>query len=209
MFNNCRQYNEEGSLIYEDANKLEQVLNDKLRVIGPDPSVKPKKKKKRHPALLQKQKRLLETIKEYRDKNGRQLSTVFQKLPTKAEYPEYYEVIKSPIDLEKICNKQRNGTYESLDHIANDFMQMFDNACKFNEPDSQIYKDALILQRLLLQTKLTISSEDGIPDVACSVREILTSIFTSVYNHQDEEGRCYSDTMAELPEFDEVEGGQR
>lgn len=45
MFNNCRQYNEEGSLIYEDANKLEQVLNDKLRVMGPDPSLKPKKKK--------------------------------------------------------------------------------------------------------------------------------------------------------------------
>lgn len=110
------------------------------------------------------------------------------------------------MDLEKICNKQRNGTYESLDHIANDFMLMFDNACKFNEPDSQIYKDALILQRLLLQTKLKISSEDGSPDVACSVREILTSIFTSVYNHQDEEGRCFTDTFAELPEFDDMDG---
>ncbi|CAL8069132.1 unnamed protein product [Orchesella dallaii] len=209
MFNNCRQFNEEGSIIYDDANKLEQVLNDKLRVIGPDPSLKAKKKKKRNPALLQKQKKLLETVKEYRDKNGRHLSVIFQKLPSKAEYPQYYDVIKSPIDLEKICNKQRNGTYESMDHIANDFMQMFDNACKFNEPDSQIYKDALVLQRLLLQTKLTISSEDGTPDVPCAVREILTSIFTSVYNHHDEEGRCYSDTMAELPEFDEIESQKK
>jgi hypothetical protein len=30
MFNNCRQYNEEGSVIYEDANKLERQLSAAL-----------------------------------------------------------------------------------------------------------------------------------------------------------------------------------
>lgn len=44
MFNNCRAYNEEGSVIYEDANKLEKVLREKLRQLGPDPA-KPKMKK--------------------------------------------------------------------------------------------------------------------------------------------------------------------
>jgi hypothetical protein len=34
MFNNCRQYNEEGSMIYEDANKLEEVLTEKMREVG-------------------------------------------------------------------------------------------------------------------------------------------------------------------------------
>lgn len=34
MFNNCRQYNEEGSMIYEDANKLEDVLAEKMREMG-------------------------------------------------------------------------------------------------------------------------------------------------------------------------------
>jgi protein polybromo-1 len=34
MFNNCRQYNEEGSMIYEDANKLEEVLTEKMREMG-------------------------------------------------------------------------------------------------------------------------------------------------------------------------------
>lgn len=29
---------------------------------------------------------------------------------------------------------------------------MFDNACKYNEPDSQIYKDALTLQSLAHRT---------------------------------------------------------
>lgn len=42
MFNNCRQYNEEGSVIYEDANTLERVLLDKARDLG-IASVKQKK----------------------------------------------------------------------------------------------------------------------------------------------------------------------
>jgi len=31
MFNNCRTYNEESSLIYEDANNLERVLLEKVK----------------------------------------------------------------------------------------------------------------------------------------------------------------------------------
>jgi len=83
MFNNCRQYNEEGSSIYEDAIKLEKVLNEKLRHLGPDPS-KPKVKKKKNPMMLLKQKKLLDTVRDHKDKNGRQLSLIFQKLPSKA-----------------------------------------------------------------------------------------------------------------------------
>ena len=63
------------------------------------------------------------------------------------------------------------------------------------------------MQRLVLQTKLQLSEdEENVPDVAAAVQEILTTIFTAVYNHQDEEGRCYSDSMAELPEHDIVDG---
>lgn len=62
------------------------------------------------------------------------------------------------------------------------------------------------MQRLVLQTKLQLSEdEENVPDVTAAVQEILASIFTAVYNHQDEEGRCYSDSMAELPEHDVVD----
>lgn len=44
------------------------------------------------------------------------------------------------------------------------------------------------------------------PDVPSAVQELLTSLFTAVYNHQDEEGRCFSDSLAELPEHDEADG---
>ena len=39
----------------------------------------------------------------------------------------------------------------------------------------------------------------------CS-QELLTSLFIATYNHQDADGRCFSDSLAELPEHDEVEG---
>uniref|UniRef100_A0A146KQX2 Protein polybromo-1 n=1 Tax=Lygus hesperus TaxID=30085 RepID=A0A146KQX2_LYGHE len=84
---------------------------------------------------------------------------------------------------------------------------MFDNACKYNEPDSQIYKDALALQKVVMQTKLQLrQDEQSVPDVPSAVQELLMSLFISVYNHQDEEGRCFSDSMQELPEHDEVDG---
>lgn len=35
MFNNCKQYNEDNSQIYKDAVKLESVLMEKLKELGP------------------------------------------------------------------------------------------------------------------------------------------------------------------------------
>lgn len=61
-------------------------------------------------------------------------------LPIIQEYPDYYEVIKRPIDLDKISQKLKTNSYESVEDVAQDLILMFDNACKYNEPDSQIYK---------------------------------------------------------------------
>lgn len=42
--------------------------------------------------------------------------------------------------MEQISQKLKLAMYESLDDLVADFVLMFDNACKYNEPDSQIYK---------------------------------------------------------------------
>lgn len=42
MFANCRQFNEEGSMIYEDANRLEKAMNDKIRELCGGPVVEKK-----------------------------------------------------------------------------------------------------------------------------------------------------------------------
>lgn len=146
MFSNCRKFNEENSVIYKDANSLEKILNEKLKELGPigeqspkKPSVKTYKPRKKNP-IEPKLKALFETIKEFRDGKGRQLSLVFTKLPSRMDYPDYYEVIKKPIDMDKIGSKLKMGQYENLDDLVADLILMLDNACKFNEPDSQIYK---------------------------------------------------------------------
>ena len=56
------------------------------------------------------------------------------------EYPDYYTLIKKPIDMAKINSKLNSDQYTNLDDFLNDFYLMFDNACKYNEPDSQVYK---------------------------------------------------------------------
>ena len=56
------------------------------------------------------------------------------------EYPDYYEVIKRPIDMQRIQQKLLAGQFESVEDMVADFVLMFDNACKYNEPDSLIYK---------------------------------------------------------------------
>lgn len=49
-------------------------------------------------------------------------------------------MIKKPIDLEKIGQRVKASNYENLEELLADIVQMCDNACRYNEPDSQIYK---------------------------------------------------------------------
>ena len=104
---------------------------------------------------------------------------IFLRLPPRSEFPDYYEVIKNPIDFEIISSKLKQNRYNSMDECLGDFILMFDNACKYNEPDSQIYKDALTLKSLAHKTcrKLAEEDENAAPDVHAAVQEILTSIF--------------------------------
>lgn len=112
--------------------------------------------------------------------------------------------------MEKIAHKLKTQFYDNVDEIATDFMLMFENACKYNEPDSQIYKDALVLQQVCIQTKQALrDGDDTVPDVPQAVQELLLFLFTAFYNHQDEEGRCFSDSLAELPEHDDKPNGVR
>lgn len=206
MFANCRKYNEDHSLIYDDANKLEQELNLKLRDIGPSIDETRKAKKERNSpssATKMKIKTLFETVRDYVCPKGRLLSAIFQKLPSKTEFPDYYEIIPKPICLEKISSRIKNNIYETVEDLLSDIILMLDNACRYNEPDSQIFKDALTLQQLALKTKIELNEDsvNGIPDVKIIVQDLLTNLFISVYNYQDEEGRCFSDSINELSEI--------
>lgn len=44
------------------------------------------------------------------------------------------------------------------------------------------------------------------PNVAVLVQELLLSLFISVYNHEEEDGRYTAESFCELPDYDEVCG---
>ncbi|XP_078341267.1 protein polybromo-1-like isoform X4 [Crassostrea virginica] len=210
MFNNARLYNEEDSLVYQDADQLEKVLKTRWKqichVIESRRAAlsKSRLKAKSQTLLPVRLQEMYDAVSNYQDAKGRDLALPFLKLPLKTDYPDYYEVIKKPIDMQKILLKMQQNQYESIEDMTADFVQMFDNACKYNEPDSLIYKDALTLQRLVLEKKMELADDgtNDVPDVRALVMEMMTNLFISTYNHQDEEGRCYSDSFAELPERD-------
>ena len=56
------------------------------------------------------------------------------------DYPDYYDIIRKPMDLVKIQQKLTSQQYQHVEDMASDCVQMFDNACRYNEPDSLIYK---------------------------------------------------------------------
>merc|ERR1719336_807298 len=60
-----------------------------------------KKRKKGNKKLCKKMKKLIEVVMQYEDSDGRVLSEPFYKLPSRKELPDYYEIIKRPVDIAK------------------------------------------------------------------------------------------------------------
>lgn len=52
------------------------------------------------------------------------------------------------MDLKRVESKLVAEQYESLKTMIADLNLVFDNACKFNEPESEIYKVFFILVKL-------------------------------------------------------------
>ncbi|KAK6728994.1 hypothetical protein RB195_006197 [Necator americanus] len=236
LFNNARLYNEANSQIARDASMLLDMvtkshagdkdapyesplqLKQKFGNAVPTPPHLPKNKtpkidKKfedmiaRLPPHEQQMWRLYSMVRDAADTDGRKLAGAFIKLPTKEEYPDYYEVIKKPMDLQRIHQRlQAHGYARWVDIIA-DMSLMLENACKYNEPESAIYKDAVALQRLVLEKKRELgAAEDCTPRVQMEIRAMFTNIFVSVFSKKDSDGRCRCDSFAELPDLLKARG---
>lgn len=71
--------------------------------------------------------------------------------------------------------------------MEQDLLLLFNNACTYNEPDSQIYKDALTLNRAMLKKKAELTSGDEeivLPDVLALVQNLLNTLYTIVVNYK-------------------------
>ncbi|GFS49739.1 hypothetical protein NPIL_418521 [Nephila pilipes] len=105
------------------------------------------------PKLTVQMKKLLDIVIHYKDSDGRVLSEAFMHLPSKRELPDYYEVIKKPVDLQKIKNRIKEHRYRSLDDLETDFMLLCTNAQTYNVEGSLIYEDSIVLQSVFTSAR--------------------------------------------------------
>jgi hypothetical protein len=95
---------------------------------------------------------LWETMRKYTAPEGeRLLIGPFMKLPSRRDYPDYFQIIKTPMSMEKIKAKLEKKLYASHAEFGREFSLIFSNAMEYNRQDSQIYLDAQMLQVVLQQ----------------------------------------------------------
>merc|ERR1712223_346910 len=121
----------------------------------------PRKKKKKSilRKLQKKMRKLMEIVIQYEDQDGRVLSDPFMKLPTRKELPDYYDVIRKPVDITKILTKIEDGKYEDMDMMARDFDLLCLNTQKYNEDGSLIHEDSIVLQSVFTNAREKLSLE--------------------------------------------------
>jgi protein polybromo-1 len=242
VFNNAKTFYNEGSQIYSDALKLQAYLTNRYQLLSNQRNKTPLELTEIKPPTVTastvptptntpQQETSLPKFVDVKDKliylynyinnfqiDGRDLAYPFRHLPSRTEYPDYYSIIKKPIDMAKIWHKLNQyghtSSYVTLDDMCADFGQMFENACTYNEPGSTIFKDALNLQRALFTKRNQIiaselSSYAGGDDlsghetlpvdfVANQVQELIENLFDSCMHYQDTEGRSLVDTFLDL-----------
>ncbi|XP_037871728.1 ATP-dependent helicase brm [Bombyx mori] len=113
-----------------------------------------KKKSKTEINLLKKRlKNIMKKIIDYADENGRVLSEPFMKLPSRRELPDYYDIIKKPLDIKKIVNRIEEGKYNDISDLERDFFTLCANAQTYNEEASLIYEDSVRLRNLFIELR--------------------------------------------------------
>merc|ERR1712029_778384 len=114
--------------------------------------------------FMGKMKKLLEVVMQYEDSDGRVLSEPFYKLPSRKELPDYYEVIRKPVDIAKIQKRIDEDNYEDMDALEKDFMLMCKNTQQYNEDGSLIFEDSIVLQSVFTNARERIEQEPDEPD---------------------------------------------
>uniref|UniRef100_A0A8C2ATH1 SWI/SNF related, matrix associated, actin dependent regulator of chromatin, subfamily a, member 2 n=1 Tax=Cyprinus carpio TaxID=7962 RepID=A0A8C2ATH1_CYPCA len=103
------------------------------------------------PKLTKQMNAIVDTVINYRDRtqleiSGRQLSEVFVQLPSRKELPEYYELIRKPVDFKKIKERVRNHKYRSVSDLEKDVMLLCHNAQTYNLEGSQVMSQSRDVQ---------------------------------------------------------------
>lgn len=104
---------------------------------------------------------ILKGLRRFKNESGQLRILHFERLPDKAELPDYYDAIRNPIALDAIKKKHKRKKYQSVDQALRDLELMFENAMHYNEEGSEVYQDAVELAN---QARLLAEEEKAKPD---------------------------------------------
>lgn len=85
-----------------------------------------------------------------KEDNGLEIYPIFNVLPAKKEYPDYYALIKNPVSFNTL--KKRVLHYTDAQSFINDLVQIPWNAKTYNTKESAIYKYATILEKYVKES---------------------------------------------------------
>merc|ERR1712066_80232 len=124
-----------------------------------------RKERKANKKLVKKMMKLIEAVVQYEDSDGRILSEPFNKLPSRKELPDYYEVIRKPVDIAKIKKRIDEDYYDDMDALEKDFFVLCKNTQHYNEDGSLIFEDSIVLQSVFTNARERIEQEPDEPEV--------------------------------------------
>ncbi|KAM7196321.1 hypothetical protein V8F33_006230 [Rhypophila sp. PSN 637] len=104
---------------------------------------------------------LLRGLRRFKNESGQLRILHFERLPDKSELPDYYTAIRNPMALDLIKKKYKRKKYTTLDQVMQDLELMFENAKEYNEEGSEVYEDAVELQK---QARAIAEEEKAKPD---------------------------------------------
>ncbi|ULT95326.1 hypothetical protein L3Y34_004211 [Caenorhabditis briggsae] len=142
----------------EDENEriaLEKRKQRKRKMAGLDENdvsmdnvIQQPKRVKTDPELARSVNDMIAVILVYEDDGGYRIADPFKKLPTRRELPEYYQIIATPMDFDRLKRKLSTGRYQTLEDVNTDMELLVNNAQIFNQEGSELYENSKIIGKL-------------------------------------------------------------
>ncbi|KAF9926963.1 hypothetical protein FBU30_003605 [Linnemannia zychae] len=147
---------------------------------------------------------IIERLENLTDKSGRSVSELFLELPSREDYPDYYQIIQTPIAFDVIKNRLAAGEYteETIDSFAKDLKTMICNAKTYNRDGSMVYRDATYLEAYILAAIKALTTKDE-QQPKREEANFCRRIIDMIKDHEDKSGRHLSTLFLELPNANE------
>ncbi|OLL23831.1 Chromatin structure-remodeling complex subunit rsc1 [Neolecta irregularis DAH-3] len=89
---------------------------------------------------------ILDAMYDARDKKDQAISGIFEDLPDRKHFPDYYDLVKRPMSLNIIQENIKKNLYSGFTEFVQDCSQIAYNAKLYNRRNSLIYQHACILE---------------------------------------------------------------